>query len=101
MVFCAVPIQVFEDILQSHRKIALGGGVKFILCLYSYGVGRGIGFVIKQDSGFKATVLFEGKEVVVSRSILIHQVVGNTVSVRIGGIELSHDGTHRLVFSYS
>ena len=59
-------------------------------CLYRDGKARGIAFVVKSGGGFERAVAIESEE----EDCALHlRIVSNRIPIRIGGIELAHDGS--------
>ena len=50
---------------QGNNEFFFDGCIVFVLGLYAYSKGAGIGFVVEGSGGFEGTVGFEGEEVVV------------------------------------
>ena len=53
------------QIVEGNGKFFFDGCVVFVLGLYPYAVGAGIGFEVEGGGGLEGTVGFEGEEVVV------------------------------------
>ena len=70
----------------------------FVFCLNSYGVSRGIFFVIKSSGGFESSVGIEREKGIVV--FTIYEVVSNDIPVRIGGIKFANDRINWLILSY-
>ena len=96
----SIPIGILVDIIsQRDREVPFQPGVELVPCLHGNGVSRGIAFIIKGRSGFERAVGVEGEKDVVQFSFPADQGIGNRPSLRIGGIEFTHDGASWLVLS--
>ena len=92
-----IGLRRFVDIRQGHREVAFHRCVELVLGLHADGVGRGVGFVIESGRGLERSVGLERKEGIVAVPGAADEVVGRGGGIRIGGVELTYDGSDWLV----